>query len=112
MIERWDGTMGTDNANNMTNTVLDSRRLLIATIIFSDNQSAITIAHHPEFHARTKHINIALHFLRDHVNKGTIDMFYIKTNYNIADIFTKALTRPVHQNFTYELGIIPVKGEC
>ena len=41
------------------------------SIIFSDNQSAITIAHHPEFHARTKHIDIALHFLRDHMNKGT-----------------------------------------
>ena len=80
------------------------------SIIYSDNQSAIAIAHHPEFHARTKHINIALHFLRDHANKGTIDMFYIKTDYNIADIFTKALTRPVHQNFTYKLGIISVKG--
>ena len=39
-------------------------------------------------------------------------MFYIKTNYNIADIFTKALTQPVHQIFTYKLGIILVKGEC
>ena len=33
------------------------------SIIFSDNQSAIAIAHHPEFHTCTKHINIALHFL-------------------------------------------------
>ena len=56
--------------------------------------------------------DIASHFLWDYMNKGTIDMFYIKTNYNIADIFTEALTRPVHQNFTYESGIIPVKGEC
>ena len=70
------------------------------------------IAHHHEFHTRTKHINIALHFLWDHMNKETIDMFYIKTDYNIADIFTKALTQLVHQNFTYELGIILVKGEC
>ena len=57
-------------------------------------------------------IDIALHFLWDHVNKGTINMFCIKTDYNIANISTKALTWPVHQNFTYELGIIPVKGEC
>ena len=77
-----------------------------------DNQSAITIAHHPEFHAHTKHINMPLHFLQDHVNKGTINILYIKTDYNIANIFTKALTQLVHQNFTYELGIIPVKGEC
>ena len=61
-------------------------------IIFLDNQSVIAIAHHPEFHTCTKPIDIALHFLWDHVNKGTINMFYIKTNYNIANIFTKALT--------------------
>ena len=62
------------------------------SIIFLDNQSAITITHHPEFYAHTKHMDNVLHFLWDHMNKGTINMFYIKTNYNIADIFTKALT--------------------
>ena len=56
------------------------------SIIFLDNQLAIAITHHPEFHTCTKHIDIVLHFLGDHVNKGTIDIFYIKTNYNIADI--------------------------
>jgi hypothetical protein len=74
--------------------------------IFSDNQSAIAIAHHPEFHARTKHIDIAVHFLRDHVKKGNLDLYYINTDYNIADIFTKALRKPSHENFTYELGVI------
>ena len=59
------------------------------SIIFSDNQLAIAIANHPEFHTCTKHVNIVLHFLWDHMNKGTIDMLYIKTNYNIANIFTK-----------------------
>ena len=83
-----------------------------AVCSYSFNKSAITIAHHPEFHACTKHIDIALHFLQDHMNKGTLNMFYIKTNYNIADIFTKALTQPIHQNFTYKLGIILVKWEC
>ena len=82
------------------------------SIIFSDNQLAIMIAHHPKFHTHTKYIDIALHFSWDHMNKGTLNMFYIKTNYNITDIFTKALTWPVHQNFTYELGIILVKGKC
>jgi Reverse transcriptase (RNA-dependent DNA polymerase) len=78
--------------------------------IFSDNQSAISIAHHPEFHARTKHIDIAFHFLRDHVQKGTIDLSYINTDFNIADIFTKPLRKPTHENFTYELGVISDQG--
>ena len=80
------------------------------SIIFSDNQSAISIAHHPKFHARTKHIDIAIHFLRDHVQKGILDLFYINTDYNIADIFTKPLRKPTHQNFTYELGVISDQG--
>ena len=95
-------------------SLLTELEFLLSTpsIIFSDNQSAIVITHHPKFYAHTKHIDIAFHFLQDHVNKGTINMFYIKTDYNIADIFTKALTQLVHQNFTYKLGIILVKGEC
>jgi hypothetical protein len=84
--------------------------LTTPSIIFSDNQSAISIAHHPEFHARTKHIDIAVHFLRDHVKKGTLDLCYINTEYNLADIFTKALKKPSHINFTYELGVMSGQG--
>ena len=46
--------------------------------IFSDNQAAIAITHHPEFHARTKHIDITYHFLRDLVKSGTLNLVYIK----------------------------------
>ena len=52
--------------------------LTTPSTIFSDNQLAISIAHHPEFHAWTKHINITVHFLSDHVKKG------INTEYNLA----------------------------
>ena len=44
--------------------------LTTPSTIFLDNQSAILIAHHPEFHARTKHIDITVHFLCNHVKKG------------------------------------------
>ena len=74
--------------------------------IFSDNQAAISIAHHPEHHARTKHINIAHHFLRDLVQNGTLDLVYINTQDNLADIFTKGLPRTLHQDLTYEIGIL------
>ena len=69
-----------------------------------------SIAHHPEFHARTKHIDIAFHFLCDHVQKGAIDLSYINTDYNIADIFTKPLRKPIHETFTYKLGVISDQG--
>ncbi|CAA7266308.1 unnamed protein product [Cyclocybe aegerita] len=74
--------------------------------IFSDNQATVSIAHHPEFHARTKHIDIALHFLRDLVQNGTLNLVYINTNNNLADLFTKGLPRSVHQDLTTEIGVL------
>ncbi|KAJ3543106.1 hypothetical protein NMY22_g3260 [Coprinellus aureogranulatus] len=78
--------------------------------IFSDNQSSISIAHHPEFHARTKHIDIAYHFLRDLVDSGVLNLVYIRTEENLADLFTKGLPRQVHQDLTFEIGVIDEQG--
>ena len=74
--------------------------------IFSDNQAAILIMHHPEFHAHTKHIDIAYHFLRDLVQFGTLNLVYVNTHQNLVDIFTKALPRITHQDITYQISII------
>ena len=84
--------------------------LTTPSTIFLDNQSAISIAHHPEFHTQTKHIDITVHFLCDHVKKGILDLYYINTEYDLADIFTKALKKPSHINFTHELGLISSQG--
>ena len=54
-----------------------------APIILCDNQAAIAIAHHPEFHARTKHIDIALQFLRDLVKKRKLQIKYIHTSIRV-----------------------------
>lgn len=84
--------------------------------LFTDNQSAIAIAHNPQFHSRTKHIDIALHFLRDHVQSGTLNTVYVNTKDNLADILTKALPRPAHDDFTYRIGLLDpactIKEEC
>jgi len=61
--------------------------------IYYDNTSAINISKNPCQHKRTKHIDIRHHFLRDHVEKGLISMNFCTTNKQIADIFTKALSR-------------------
>mgnify|MGYP001405694973 FL=1 len=74
--------------------------------IFTDNQAAIAIAHHPEYHARTKHIDIALHFLRDHVQSRSLNTVYVNTRDNLADILTKGLARPLHEDLTYRIGLI------
>jgi hypothetical protein len=78
--------------------------------LWSDNQATIAMSHNPEFHARTKHIDIHLHFLRDYVEAGTLELKYIPSHKNLADIMTKGLAHQSHQDLTYGLGLLPVQG--
>jgi transposase InsO family protein len=79
-------------------------------ILHCDNQAAIAISENPEFHSRTKHIDIALHFLRDLTESGKIQLQYIPSRENLADIFTKALARPLFEDLRSQLGVLPVQG--
>ncbi|GKC57339.1 retrovirus-related pol polyprotein from transposon TNT 1-94 [Tanacetum coccineum] len=63
-------------------------------LIFCDNTSAIAISNNPVLHSRIKHIDIRYHFIRDHVLKGDIELHFIPTQYQLADIFTKPLDEP------------------
>jgi hypothetical protein len=57
--------------------------------LWSENESAVKIATNHVQHKRTKHIDIRHHFLRDHVSKGDIVMKGVRTDDQLADIFTK-----------------------
>ncbi|GJV62125.1 retrovirus-related pol polyprotein from transposon TNT 1-94 [Tanacetum coccineum] len=59
--------------------------------IFCDNMSAIAISNNLVLHSRTKHIDIRYHFIRDHILKGDIELHFIPTQYQLADIFTNGL---------------------
>ncbi|KAI3715137.1 hypothetical protein L6452_22106 [Arctium lappa] len=59
--------------------------------ILCDSKSAIAISTNPLQHSKTKHIDVRYHFLKDHVEKGTIEMYFVPTELQLADIFTKAL---------------------
>ena len=53
--------------------------------------SIIYLARNPVFHARTKHIEVHYHFIRERILAGDVDLQHINTNLQTADIFTKAL---------------------
>ncbi|GJZ65130.1 retrovirus-related pol polyprotein from transposon TNT 1-94 [Tanacetum coccineum] len=58
--------------------------------IYCDLKSAIAISCNPVQYSRTKHIVIRYHFIKEHVEKGTIELYFFKTDYQLADLFTKA----------------------
>nr|CAE04585.2 OSJNBb0006N15.2 [Oryza sativa Japonica Group] len=74
--------------------------------LFCDNTSAINIAKNHVQHSRTKHIDIRFHFLRDHVEKGDVELQFLDTKLQIADIFTKPLDSNHFAFLRGELGII------
>lgn len=76
--------------------------------IFEDNQSAMCIAKNPQFHGRTKHIEIKYHFTREQVKNGTIELQYCRTENMIADMFTKGLLKEKFSKLRDMAGIKPV----
>lgn len=63
------------------------------TVIFVDNQSAIRLVRNPEFHKRTKHIDIRYHYIREKVCAKEIVVKYVMSEQQQADIFTKPLPK-------------------
>nr|GEV90159.1 copia protein [Tanacetum cinerariifolium] len=59
--------------------------------LYCDSKLSIAISCNPVQHSRTKHIAVRYHFIKKHVEKGTIELYFVKTDYQLADIFTKAL---------------------
>lgn len=76
------------------------------THMFCDNSGAIKLAKNPVFHARSKHIEISHHFVRERVLNGEISLEYIPTNDQPADILTKPLGRNKFEQHRDHIGIV------
>ncbi|GJZ01121.1 putative ribonuclease H-like domain-containing protein [Tanacetum coccineum] len=61
--------------------------------LYCDNKSAIALYCNNVQHSRSKHIDIRHHFIREQVEKGLVELYFMRTEYQLADIFTKALPR-------------------
>lgn len=78
---------------------------LAPTKINMDNTSAIKIAKNPELHDRVKHMGVRLHLMQDHTKKKDIELSYISTDEQTADVLTKPLLRVKFQYFREKLGM-------
>ncbi|CAH9088774.1 unnamed protein product [Cuscuta europaea] len=73
--------------------------------VWCDNKSAIAMTKNPAFHARTKHIEVQHHYIKQLVVEEKISLKFCGTNLQIADLFTKALNQAKHQYFMEKIGM-------
>ena len=76
------------------------------TLIYEDNQGAISMVKNPVFHKRTRHVQIRYHFVREAVEQGTITLEYCRTDDMLADSFTKALARDQFEKLRAGIGLV------
>ncbi len=75
-------------------------------VIYCDNISSILLANNPIYHARTKHIKMHYHFIREKVLAKEINLIHVSTEDQVVDIFTKALGIDKLKKFRKMLGVL------
>jgi hypothetical protein len=90
----------------MRQTLRDSGYNMSKVPLLCDNESAIRMVDNPVEHNCIKHIDIRHHFLRDHQQKGDIEVYRISTENQLADIFTKWLDEKTFCRLRSELNVL------
>ena len=104
-------------ASSTTKEIIWHRRLLNSlgkpplspTPLFTDNQSALRLIKNPEFHRRTKHIDVQYHVIREAFLADLLLPSFVSSHDQLADIFTKALPKESFQRLRHQLGMCSVE---
>ena len=94
----------------MKQTLLDYGVVLEKVPLLCDNESAVKLTNNPVQHSRTKHIDIRHHFLRDHVAKNNISLEGVRTEDQLADIFTKPLDEAMFCRLRNQLNVLDLSN--
>ncbi|GKA15644.1 retrovirus-related pol polyprotein from transposon TNT 1-94 [Tanacetum coccineum] len=73
--------------------------------MYCDLKATIAISCNPVQHSRTKHIDVRYHFIKEQVKKGIVKLFFVGTEYQLADLFTKALSEDRFKYLVRRLGM-------
>ncbi|GJW23060.1 retrovirus-related pol polyprotein from transposon TNT 1-94 [Tanacetum coccineum] len=73
--------------------------------MYCDSKAAIAISCNPVQHSYTKHIDVRYHFIKEQVEKGIVELFFVGTEYQLADLFTKALSEDRFKYLVRQLGM-------
>ncbi|GKF57736.1 hypothetical protein Tco_0171273 [Tanacetum coccineum] len=79
--------------------------------VCSDNKSASTLCCNNVQHSRSKHIDIRYHFIKEQVENRVVELYFVRTEYQLADIFTKALGRERLEFLINKLGMRSMSSE-
>ena len=77
--------------------------------ILVDNESAIKLGQNPEFHKRSKHIDIQYHYIREAIQEGKVKLTYINTKRQLADLLTKNVNGPLFEEFTKLANLVEIE---
>ncbi|GJZ05471.1 retrovirus-related pol polyprotein from transposon TNT 1-94 [Tanacetum coccineum] len=78
---------------------------------YCDNKSAIALCCNNVQYSRSKHIDVRYHFIKEQVENGVVDLYFVRTEYLLADIFTKALPRERFNFLVEKLGMKSMSPE-
>ena len=95
----------------MVQTLLDMKVIVSKLVpIYCDNQSAINISKNPVMQSRTKHIDVHYHFIMEHVLNGNVELEFVPSSDQLADIFTKPLSRDIFEGLRTRFEVLSLSS--
>ncbi|GJT19858.1 retrovirus-related pol polyprotein from transposon TNT 1-94 [Tanacetum coccineum] len=105
------GCLDTRHSTSGSALLLDYGFQLNKVSLYCDNKSVIALCCNNVQHSRAKHIDVHYHFIKEQVKNGIVELYFVRTEYQLAYIFTKPLPRDRFNFLIYKLGMRSMSSE-